>query len=73
MPSITLNSASLNKLKRGAKIPSDHQLAIRAGIHPSQYARVAAGKCAPGNRFIAGMLIVFGQDRFSDLFTVKAD
>lgn len=54
-------------------IKTAEELAVRAEIHPTQMSRVLAGKSLPGNRFIAGILHVFGDDRFQELFAVVPD
>lgn len=51
-------------------IRTDEELAVRAQVHPTQMSRVLAGKSLPGNRFIAGILHVFGDERFQELFAV---
>lgn len=72
MAVLVLNPTGLTKLRRLADI-SDRQLALKAGIHPTQFSRVTTGQCQPGTRFIAGLLTVFGVDSFPDLFTVQED
>ncbi len=54
-------------------ITTAEELAARAEVHPTQMSRVLAGKSLPGNRFIAGLLHVFGDDRFQELFAVVPD
>jgi hypothetical protein len=54
-------------------IETAEELAVRAEIHPTQMSRVLAGKSLPGNRFIAGILHVFGDERFQELFAVVPD
>ena len=54
-------------------ISTDSGFAKLIGVHPSQASRVLSGKAAPGTRFIAGTLELFGVECFADLFTVEPD
>lgn len=62
--------AQFRKLKG---ITTDADLAERIGVNAGQVSRVLKGKSAPGPRFIAGILDVFGIEFFADLFAVEPD
>lgn len=73
MSKLVLRRDQLAARKRLAGIDTDNDLAELAGIHPTQLSRVMSGRSAPGNRFIAGLLEVFGAGAFQDLFAVVPD
>lgn len=73
MSKLVIRRDQLAERKRLAAINSDDQLARLIGVHPTQFSRVISGRSAPGNKFIAGVLEVFGIGAFQDLFAVVAD
>lgn len=75
MATLRLRKDQLDRLRRvtrtvGGELLTDKELAARIGIHPSNLHRVLAGKAAPGTKFIAGLLDVFGIEWFADLFEI---
>lgn len=54
-------------------IKTDKGFAELIGVHPAQVSRVLKRNAAPGTRFIAGCLTLFGVENFSDLFSVIPD
>lgn len=63
--------AKYRRLKFGT-IP-DVEFADHIGVNAGQVSRTLRDKAAPGTRFIAGVIEVFGIDCFADLFEVKPD
>lgn len=53
--------------------PTTTALGALIGVDHSQVSRVLAGTSRPGNRFIAGMVDLFGADKFLDLFEILPD
>lgn len=70
MATLALRRDQLKKFCRVAKIKNNKELAERMHIHWSNVYRTINGSVAPGPRFIAGLLEVFGIECFSDLFEV---
>jgi transcriptional regulator with XRE-family HTH domain len=64
--------AKLRKLKNGG-LNTDAAFAEAIGVNPGQVSRVLRGDSAPGAKFIAGVLDVFGVEFFTDLFAVVPD
>jgi transcriptional regulator with XRE-family HTH domain len=70
---LTLRRDNLKKFRRLANLEVDAHFAERIDVHPGQLSKVLHGKSAPGTRFIAGCLQVFGVDTFADLFALAPD
>lgn len=72
---IVLRRDQLAKFRRIARngLEVDATFAERIGVNPGQVSRVLKGKSAPGTRFIAGCLELFGVECFADLFSVEPD
>lgn len=72
---LALRRDQLAKFRRIAKdgLEVDAVFAERIGVNPGQVSRVLKGKSAPGTRFIAGCLELFGIECFADLFSVEPD
>lgn len=79
MATIALRHDQLAKFRRLAGLGGNTDITTDAGfaklidIHPGQVSRVLTGKNAPGAKFIAGVLNLFGVECFADLFTVEPD
>lgn len=73
MAKIVVRRAGLATEKARLGLGTDEQVARAAGIHPTQYSRVLSGRSEPGNKFIAGVLEVFGVDAFSRIFAIVSD
>jgi len=73
MPKLVIRRDQLTHRKQLAGIDTDDELARLAGIHATQLSRVLSGKSEPGNKFIAGLLHVFGVGAFQDLFAIVSD
>lgn len=75
MARIALRRDQLAKFRRIARngIEVDAAFAEKIGVNAGQVSRVLAGKSAPGTRFIAGCLELFGIECFADLFTLEPD
>jgi transcriptional regulator with XRE-family HTH domain len=74
MPRVVLRRKNLLRLCEDRAIdPTTTALGARIGVHHSQVSRVLSGKSEPGNRFIAGILDVFGVGAFQDLFAIVPD
>jgi transcriptional regulator with XRE-family HTH domain len=63
--------AKFRRIKGG--LDTDAQFAEQIGVNPGQVSRVLKGTSAPGTRFIAGCLDLFGVECFADLFSVEPD
>lgn len=72
MATVQLNLNGLNRKRKQAGIQDDRDLARRMGINPATVHRVLNGKAEPGNRFIAGIALVFGPNSFAQVFNVEA-
>jgi transcriptional regulator with XRE-family HTH domain len=72
---IVLRRDQLAKFRRiaGNGLDVDATFAERIGVNAGQVSRVLSGKSAPGTRFIAGCLDLFGVECFADLFEVEPD
>lgn len=73
MARLILNIEELDRRRDQLGITTGQELAQRIGVHPAQVSRVLAGGSAPGARFIAGLLEVFGKDSFAALFDIAPD
>lgn len=73
MPTIILKPDRLLRAQERAGIPSLRQLAAAIHVAPGNLSLVMRGKAQPGNRFIAGVLDVFGMASFSELFEIGPD
>ena len=79
MAKIALRFDQLSKFRRIAAkngdptINVDAAFAERIGVNAGQVSRVLGNKSAPGTRFIAGCLDVFGVECFADLFAIEPD
>jgi transcriptional regulator with XRE-family HTH domain len=67
-PTLTLRLDNLDKIRTEAGITTYQQLAARMRYDQGQLSRVLAGKAKPGMGLAAGLLFVFGMDRFPELF-----
>lgn len=72
---LVLRKDQLTKFRRikGQGLEVDATFADRIGVNPGQVSRVLKNKSAPGTRFIAGCLDLFGVECFADLFAVEPD
>lgn len=70
---IVVRRDRLDEAKALAGFKSNDQVARAAGMHPTQFSRVLSGRSEPGNKFIAGILEVFGVAAFPRLFEVVTD
>jgi transcriptional regulator with XRE-family HTH domain len=70
MPDITVNRDGFDRMVRQLGIESDRELARRMSMDVSTVSRVRSGKAAPGRRFIAAALKLFGTGWFNALFQV---
>lgn len=70
---LRLNKSRLATYRRLAKIETDGQLAESIGVHPATVSRILHGTQAPGPRFIAGLVVLFGAELFGELFEVVGD
>lgn len=73
MATLRLRKDRLATYRRLAKIETDGKLAEQIGVHPATVSRILHGTQAPGPRFIAGLVVLFGTDLFADLFEVVTD
>lgn len=64
---------NLVALGGNTEITTDKGFAKLIEVHPATVSRVLTGQCAPGERFIAGVLKLFGVENFADLFAVIND
>ncbi|MFJ1510919.1 helix-turn-helix domain-containing protein [Cellulosimicrobium funkei] len=67
---LRLRKTKLASYRRLAGIDTDQELARRIDMDPSSVSRILKGNQAPGPRFIAGLVVIFGVDLFPDLFEV---
>jgi transcriptional regulator with XRE-family HTH domain len=71
---IALKRDQLTKFRRiKGGLDTDAQLAEQIGVNPGQVSRVLKGTSAPGTKFIAGCLELFGVECFADLFSIEPD
>lgn len=70
---LVLRRDQLATRKQLAGIETDDELARLAQMHRTQFSRVLNGRSEPGNKFIAGLLDVFGIGAFQDLFALVGD
>lgn len=74
MATIALRNDQLAKFRRiRGGLDTDADFAKAVGVNAGQVSRVLKGKSAPGTRFIAGCLELFGVECFGDLFSVEPD
>jgi transcriptional regulator with XRE-family HTH domain len=73
MDKLVVRRDRLAERMRLSGIATDDELARLMRVHPTQLSRVITGKSAPGNKFIAAMLRVFGVGAFQDLFELADD
>lgn len=79
MATIALRHDQLAKFRRLAGLGGNTAITTDAGfakliqVHPAQVSRVLTNRSAPGARFIAGVLNLFGTECFADLFSVEPD
>lgn len=74
LAALELRTDKLAELRAVAELQSDAELARRMGISQSSLHRVVTGASRPGVRFIAGLLAVFGGERwFERLFVIVPD
>lgn len=73
MARIALREEQLKKFRKLKGIKSDAEFARLIGVNPGQVSRTLNGPSAPGTRFIAGTLELFGVEFFADLFEVLPD
>ena len=73
MPQLALRLDQLAAKRAQHGIGNDTDLANRMGVSPSQLSRVLAGSHAPGQRFVAGMVQLFGPGSFDQLFEIVPD
>jgi hypothetical protein len=69
-PTLVLRIDELNAFRTAAGFVTDQQLAVAMRYNQGNLSRILAGKSKPGLRFVAGLLFVFGIDRFADLFAL---
>ena len=69
---LVLQLDQLHRYRQEHGVGTDDDLAKRIGVHPTQVSRVLHG-AAPGAKFIAGLLLLFGKEAFLDLFDVEPD
>lgn len=72
-PTLTLRRDNLDKARADAGIVTDQQLAGAMHYDQGNLSRVLTGKSRPGLAFIAGLLAVFGVERFAELFYLVTD
>jgi hypothetical protein len=73
MATMKFKHQGLRKLRKLGLVPTDRALAEAIGVDTASVHRVLNGKLGPGGRFIAGCVIAFGYDWFSDLFEAVSD
>lgn len=72
MARLVLRLDQLQRYRQEHGINTDHDLAVAIGVHATQVSRVLRGE-QPGQKFIAGLLLLFGKESFLDLFDVEPD
>jgi len=70
MPSYNLDTEKVSKLVKD-KYSSLRKAAKAMGISHSYLSKVLTGKREPGRKFIDGMLVVFKEIKFEELFIKK--
>jgi hypothetical protein len=70
VPDIEVNRAGFLRLGHRIGIESERDLARRMGMNHATVSRALSGQAAPGRRFIAASLKLFGHGWFGELFTV---
>ena len=71
--SIRLRTGQYRKFARLKGWATDDQASKAIGVNPATLSRVLKGRTAPGERFIAGVLLALPEVEFSDLFEVVSD
>ncbi len=70
---IRLNITEYRKCMRLKGVSTDDAASRLIGINPATLSRVLKGTSAPGERFIAGLLLALPEVPFEDLFRVEPD
>ncbi len=73
MAKIALRQEQLKKFRKLKGIKTDAEFAKLIGVNAGQVSRTLRGDSAPGTRFIAGTLELFGVEFFADLFDIRPD
>ncbi|GAA5229212.1 helix-turn-helix domain-containing protein [Arthrobacter cryoconiti] len=73
MAQLELRKDKLRQYRKLTKLDTDQQFATAIGVNAATVSRVLSGTSAPGARFIAGLVDVFGVELFGDLFNVLDD
>lgn len=73
MARLVLRLDKLQQLRQQhGDLENDQDLAYAIGVHPTQVSRVLRGASA-GNKFVAGLALVFGKEALLELFDVEPD
>jgi transcriptional regulator with XRE-family HTH domain len=72
VPNLKINHEGCCGLIKRAGL-ANNELARLIGLDRSIVSRVLRGEVRPGNRFIAGMLSLFGVSVFSELFVMEEE
>lgn len=72
MPRYTLDTEKVSNLIAG-EYPSLRRAARDMGISHSYLSKVLTGKREPGRKFIGGMLAVFKEVKFEEIFKKQND
>ena len=70
-PTIVLNRAKLDELRRANGIETERDLARVLNVDTATLYRVTTGKTLPSNGFIARAKIAFPHVKFEDLFSIQ--
>jgi transcriptional regulator with XRE-family HTH domain len=70
---IRLRTAQYRKFAKLKGWRNDDQAAQAIGVNPATLSRVLRGITAPGERFIAGVLLALPEVEFHDLFEVHPE
>lgn len=73
MPRVALRFDQLAAKRAQYGITTDQDLADRIGVSPPVVSRVLNGDQVPSERFIAGMVQLFGPGSFDQLFEIVPD
>lgn len=73
MATLRFKQQGLRKLRKLGLVPTNGAFAEVIGVDTATVHRVLTGKLGPGGRFIAGCVIAFGYEWFSDLFEAIPD
>lgn len=66
MPSLRINPQGAARLQD--ECDSGKQLAIQLGVDRATAWRVLSGRQAPSAKFIAGLILAYGRERFHEIF-----